>query len=201
MHQHLLLAANRCSIRYDKFPYPLSDIRGTLEMFDGNWTFRNLEGSNDKARVTCEGQLTPGLQGNELVLNFDGQRRAAGRGPPRRAEPAHPAGLARPAAPRRGRPDGRGPLPAGAEEVQRGRAGQAATRERLDRARPLPLSPRPSPRRARLPRRARHLRALQGRARIGQGFQPKAIAISCPTGGGTSTSPGCRPIGSTPTAS
>ena len=73
MHQHLLLAANHCSIRYNKFPYPLSDIRGTLEMFDGNWTFRNLEGSNDKARVTCTGRLTPGFEGTELVLNLVGR--------------------------------------------------------------------------------------------------------------------------------
>ena len=73
LQKHLLIAANHCSIRYDKFPYPLSDIRGTLEMFDGAWTFRDLEGTNDKARVACEGGLTPGLQGNELVLNLTGR--------------------------------------------------------------------------------------------------------------------------------
>jgi hypothetical protein len=72
LHEHLVVAANQCSIRYEKFPYPLSGIRGTLEMFDGAWTFRNLEGNNDKARVTCEGRLTPGFQGNELVLNLVG---------------------------------------------------------------------------------------------------------------------------------
>jgi hypothetical protein len=70
LHEHLLVAPNRCFVRFSKFPYPLSDVRGTLEMLDGNWTFRNLEGSNGKARVTCEGQLTPGFAGNELVLNF-----------------------------------------------------------------------------------------------------------------------------------
>jgi hypothetical protein len=73
MHHHLLLAANGCSIRYQKFPYPISDIRGTLETFDGAWSFRNLEGSHDKARITCEGRLTPGLEGNELVLSLVGQ--------------------------------------------------------------------------------------------------------------------------------
>lgn len=73
MHQRLRIEPNRCSIRYDKFPYPIGDIRGSLEMFDGNWTFRNLEGSNDKARVTCEGSLMPGLQGNELLLTFVGK--------------------------------------------------------------------------------------------------------------------------------
>ena len=72
IHKHLLIAANHCSIRYERFPYPISDIRGRLEMFDSVWTFRDLEGTNDKARITCEGGLAPGLQGKELVLNLVG---------------------------------------------------------------------------------------------------------------------------------
>jgi len=73
MHQHIQVAPNRCSVRYEKFPYRLSDLRGTLEMFDGHWTFRHIEAQNDRARITCEGQLTPGLQGNELSLSFTGR--------------------------------------------------------------------------------------------------------------------------------
>ncbi len=73
MHKHLLLGLNRCSIRYSKFPYPLSNVRGMLEMFDDHWTFRDLDGVNATARVTCEGRLTPGLEGNELVLNITGR--------------------------------------------------------------------------------------------------------------------------------
>ncbi len=73
MHKHFLVSPNRCSIRFDKFPYPLTNVRGTIEMLDDNWTFRNFEGTNDTARVTCEGHLTPGLQGKELILNFVGR--------------------------------------------------------------------------------------------------------------------------------
>jgi hypothetical protein len=74
LHQHLLLGLNRCAIRFDKFPYPLTNVRGMLEMFDGQWTCRDLEGVHDTARVTCkEGHLTPGLEGNELVLNLVGR--------------------------------------------------------------------------------------------------------------------------------
>jgi len=73
LHRHLLIGANRCSICFDKFRYPLTNIRGVLEMFDNNWTFRGLEATNDTARVTCEGHFTPGLQGKELVLNFTGK--------------------------------------------------------------------------------------------------------------------------------
>lgn len=73
MHQHLVLSLNRGSIRFEKFPYPLMNIRGVLEMLDGAWTFRNIEGTNGAALVTCQGQLTPGFSGNELVLNFIGR--------------------------------------------------------------------------------------------------------------------------------
>ncbi|MEN6459701.1 MAG: AsmA-like C-terminal region-containing protein [Thermoguttaceae bacterium] len=70
-HEHLILNVNRCSVRFDKFPYPLSNIRGNVEMTDGVWELRNLEASNNTARVTCNGSLRPGPQGNELALNFD----------------------------------------------------------------------------------------------------------------------------------
>lgn len=72
MHKHLIVAANRCSIRFDKFPYPLTNVRGTIEMIDKSWTFRNFEANNDTARVTCQGQFTEGLHGKELVLKFVG---------------------------------------------------------------------------------------------------------------------------------
>ncbi len=70
LHEHLHVEANRCSIRYDRFSYPLTNVSGTLEMLDGAWTFRNLKGNNNAASVTGAGYLTPGLQGNELQLNF-----------------------------------------------------------------------------------------------------------------------------------
>ena len=54
-HQHLFARVNRCWLRYEQFPYSLANIRGTLTMTDGNWTFHSLEGTNGAARVTCEG--------------------------------------------------------------------------------------------------------------------------------------------------
>jgi hypothetical protein len=73
MHQHLQLATNHCSIRYDRFPYPINEIRGKLEMLDGVWTFQNLEGNNDRAKIVCKGSLMPGLHGNELELELVGR--------------------------------------------------------------------------------------------------------------------------------
>jgi hypothetical protein len=57
MHQHVVLNAYDCSIRYEKFPYPLTNVHGTLDMLDHDWTFRNLVGMHNTARVTCEGYL------------------------------------------------------------------------------------------------------------------------------------------------
>jgi len=69
---HTVIGLNRCSMRYAKFPYPLSGIRGTVEILDKHWTFRNLEGSNDTGYVTCRGHLAPTPQGNELQLWLSG---------------------------------------------------------------------------------------------------------------------------------
>jgi hypothetical protein len=73
MHQHLVLDLNGGSACFNGFPYLLTNVRGTLEMLDHDWAFRNLSGVHSTARVTCEGHLTPGLKGRELVLNFVGR--------------------------------------------------------------------------------------------------------------------------------
>ena len=70
IHQHLRIRASRCGLRYDRFPYALSNVRGELEMIDGNWWVRNLEGYNGTSRVTGDGTLTRTPQGDELVLRL-----------------------------------------------------------------------------------------------------------------------------------
>lgn len=72
MRRHLVLEADRCSIRFNKFPYPITDIRGTLEMFDNDWTFRNMAGVHETAKITAEGYLRGGdklKSGNESSGN------------------------------------------------------------------------------------------------------------------------------------
>lgn len=73
MHRHLLLTAQRCSINFEKFPYPVRNITGVLEMFDDEWTFRNLQGMNDSGRITCRGSFGPSIHGKELRLEFTGR--------------------------------------------------------------------------------------------------------------------------------
>jgi hypothetical protein len=73
LHKYFVIDLNRCSMRYERFPYPLNNISGTLVMSDGAWTFHDLEGTNDTGRVTCEqGWLKPPQQGNELYLRLVG---------------------------------------------------------------------------------------------------------------------------------
>ncbi|MCE9543934.1 MAG: AsmA-like C-terminal region-containing protein, partial [Planctomycetia bacterium] len=71
-HQQIAVDLNRIAIRYEKFAYPLKDVRGRLEGVDGQWTFRDLVGTNDTGYVTCSGQFVPSPGGGELTLRFDG---------------------------------------------------------------------------------------------------------------------------------
>jgi hypothetical protein len=73
MHQHLQVDLDHCSVKYDKFPYPLYNVVGKLELIDGQWTFRNLEGINHTGHVTCDGSLTKLANGINLALQFHGR--------------------------------------------------------------------------------------------------------------------------------
>lgn len=72
IHRHLVVQVSRGSIRYERFPYPVHEITGTLEMSDGDWKFRDLQGVNGAGRIRCEGAIRPAPQGNELFLRFTG---------------------------------------------------------------------------------------------------------------------------------
>lgn len=70
IHKKLSLALNRCSLRYNDFPYPLDNIRGAIVMEDDVWDYRDLEGTNDTGTVECHGRLVPRANGYDLTLNF-----------------------------------------------------------------------------------------------------------------------------------
>ena len=69
-HQHLILNLERCSVQYEKFAYPLDNVRGILDMRDGEWTFRDLKGQNDSGRVTGDGSWRKTSLGGVLKLQF-----------------------------------------------------------------------------------------------------------------------------------
>ena len=111
VHQHLQLRASGCGLRYDRFPYALSNVHGELEMIDGNWWFRNLEGYNGTSRVTRRRHARATPQGDDLVLRLfaanvplEGELRE-------RLADGHAAGLGPAPAARDHRHHGQCPLP------------------------------------------------------------------------------------------
>ena len=70
--QYVSMSLNRCSLNYEKFPYPLENIRGSIELSGGQWHFRDLTGTNDTGTVLCHGDLTPTPRGPQLTLWFAG---------------------------------------------------------------------------------------------------------------------------------
>ena len=67
MHQYAqvtLDASNHCTLTYDKFPYPLSNVEGTLNLHDGEWTFKNVTGTNGPGVVRVSGTIStrPGAE-------------------------------------------------------------------------------------------------------------------------------------------
>ncbi len=71
-HRHLVVGLNRCAVRYERFPYPIGNVCGTLEMLDDRWTFRELSGTNDTGLMTCEGTLYPTAEGPQWSLRLTG---------------------------------------------------------------------------------------------------------------------------------
>lgn len=71
-HKHLLAQVLDGAIRYERFPYPLGGIHGTLEMADDQWSFRDLVGSNDTGTVRCHGRFGDTPEGKQLLLTFNG---------------------------------------------------------------------------------------------------------------------------------
>jgi hypothetical protein len=63
----------QCSMAYAGFPYPLSNVSGSLRMDRGHWTIRDITGSNDTGVVRCNGMLVPrGDNDSELTLQLAG---------------------------------------------------------------------------------------------------------------------------------
>ncbi|MBX7071554.1 MAG: hypothetical protein K1X71_00290 [Pirellulales bacterium] len=70
--RRLRLQLDHCSMRYDRFPYPIHNVTGTVEMLGDEWEFRNLEGTNDTGELRGYGRLGPTASGRELRLNISG---------------------------------------------------------------------------------------------------------------------------------
>ncbi len=61
------------TLQYDKFPYPLNSIQGTMDWDNTGWTFRHLSGRNHSGYIECQGTWkTSGPTAGQLVLNMTG---------------------------------------------------------------------------------------------------------------------------------
>ena len=63
------------SVRYDKFPYPLTDTYGLLTFKDGDWIFENIIAKGESTEVACKGHLKRisneiGKNGFEFFINI-----------------------------------------------------------------------------------------------------------------------------------
>ena len=71
-HHQVGVELNRIGLKYQKFPYPLKEVRGRLDGVDGQWQFRELVGLNSNGYVTCAGSYAQVGEVGELQLRFDG---------------------------------------------------------------------------------------------------------------------------------
>jgi len=63
----------QCGMSYAAFPYPLSNVSGTVRMDRGHWTIKDVVGTNDTGVVRCNGALVPrGEDDGELSLHLAG---------------------------------------------------------------------------------------------------------------------------------
>ena len=63
----------QCTMAYAGFPYPLGNVTGSIHMDRGNWTIREITGSNDTGVVRCTGRLQRiGEDDGELSLHLVG---------------------------------------------------------------------------------------------------------------------------------
>lgn len=71
---HYVIDLNNVSIRYEKFSYPLQNVRGRLEGIGKQWVYRDLVGTNDTGRITAVGHSQPTASGIELTLQITGKK-------------------------------------------------------------------------------------------------------------------------------
>ncbi|MDR1923726.1 MAG: AsmA-like C-terminal region-containing protein, partial [Planctomycetaceae bacterium] len=72
LKKYLEIGLNKINVRYDKFPYPLRDITGLIRLNNDTWTFENIVGGNESARITGSGFLRPVtiVSSNESAYEF-----------------------------------------------------------------------------------------------------------------------------------
>ncbi len=76
--RYVRLMLHRGGLRFAGFPYPLSNLSGTLELRGEDWEFRNLHAASDTGRVWLDGRWTAADEGGVLALKVTGRNVALG---------------------------------------------------------------------------------------------------------------------------
>jgi hypothetical protein len=63
---------NQIAIDYEKFPYPLRNVRGRLTGVNRHWKYEELVGTNDTGYVTASGQSVPAVAGSRTTFQISG---------------------------------------------------------------------------------------------------------------------------------
>ena len=69
-HHEYKIDLQNCSVRFDRFPYPLRNVTGKIDVVDGHWTFYDLESADSRRYVSGGGNKQRPQDGGELLLNF-----------------------------------------------------------------------------------------------------------------------------------
>lgn len=59
LEKHFVIHLDKVSLQYDRFPYPLREVSGELRLDDDIWTFENIVGTNESARIVGSGRVQP----------------------------------------------------------------------------------------------------------------------------------------------
>jgi hypothetical protein len=67
-------ASNRCTIAYDKFPYPLENVQGVITLSNGTWSFKDLTGSNGTGVVQLSGSVGTAQGAESMRVELEGKQ-------------------------------------------------------------------------------------------------------------------------------
>ena len=74
LHRQMEATLNGCSIRYEAFPYPISDITGRIVMRDDAWSFQELRGRSGPAEISAYGTLLSQNGSSTFRLDFEAKQ-------------------------------------------------------------------------------------------------------------------------------
>ena len=71
VHKRFEVDLHGMSVQYDKFPYPINRISGSITVVDRHWTFANLHGYHGSSEIRAGGDWQPmpaGQKGGTLTF-------------------------------------------------------------------------------------------------------------------------------------